>query len=106
MKERIDRYVVEVRDTNNTSLLSTAVDWTDGQRNFALKIIMRLLNALSVIGKRASIPDNRNDQHQGECPVCGHIVDKGELDGVMAHLEAEQPPRRSRKPFWPDSGRP
>ena len=105
MKERIDRYVVEVRDTNNTSLLSTAVDWTDGQRNFALKIIMRLLNALSVIGKRASIPDNRNDQHQGECPVCGHIVDKGELDGVMAHLETEQPPRRSQNPLRPDSSR-
>ena len=105
MKERIDRYVVEVRDSYNTSLLSTAVGWTDGQRNFALKIIMRLLNALSVVGKRASIPDNRNDRHQGECPVCGHIVDKGELDGVMAHLEAEQPSRRSQKPSWPGSDR-
>jgi hypothetical protein len=50
-RKRSGRYVVEVRDARGVSLLLTSVDWTDTERNVAMRVIMRL------VGRTTDIPD-------------------------------------------------
>jgi hypothetical protein len=50
-KERSARYVVEIRDAKGASLLLTGADWTDTERNVAMRVIMRL------VGRATDIPE-------------------------------------------------
>jgi hypothetical protein len=50
-KERSSRYVVEIRDAKGASILLTGTDWTDTERNVAMRVIMRL------VGRAADIPE-------------------------------------------------
>ena len=50
-KERSAPYVVEIRDAKGASLLLTGADWTDTERNVAMRVIMRL------VGRTSDIPE-------------------------------------------------
>jgi hypothetical protein len=51
MPKRISRYVIELRDAKGTPILVTAADWTDTERNVAMRVIMRL------VGRATDIPE-------------------------------------------------
>jgi hypothetical protein len=51
MPKRTSRYVIELRDAKGTPILLTAADWTDTERNVAMRVIMRL------VGRTTDIPD-------------------------------------------------
>jgi hypothetical protein len=43
--------LVEIRDAKGASLLLTGADWTDTERNVAMRVIMRL------VGRTTDIPE-------------------------------------------------
>jgi hypothetical protein len=61
-KKRSARYVVEIRDAVGASLLLTSVDWTDSERNVAMRVIMRLVGRANDIPELAKpIPSPRKN---------------------------------------------
>ena len=50
-RKRTGRYVIELRDAKGTTIMLSAAEWTDIERNVAMRVIMRL------VGRAADIPE-------------------------------------------------
>ena len=63
-RKRTGRYVIELRDAKGTTIMFTAAEWTDIERNVAMRVIMRLVGRATDpdLAKRGPKPRKASDQ--------------------------------------------